>query len=101
MLMAHDISDFNPRVLPKNEYLERMQEETEDPIHKFIEQVEPGEYSGSELYNSYKEFCRIEGLLAHNHIKFGTQLLYLITNGSITRKIDKVKTKKSNNYVIE
>jgi hypothetical protein len=100
MLMTRDISNINIRVLPQNKYLEQLQEETKDPVQKFIEQVEAGEYTGSILYQQYRDYCTSEGLSIYTNTKFSTQLLYLTENGSIERDIERKKTKKSNNYII-
>ncbi len=100
MLLERDISNFNPRILPSNNYLEQLQENTIDSVQKFIEQVDAGEYSASVLYRMYKDYCIQEEYIPYSNTKFSTQLLYFTTNGCITRDIVKVKTKKSNNYTI-
>lgn len=100
MLLERDITNFNPRVLPENEYLKKLQEETMDSVQKFSEYVEPGEYTGSELYQIYKDYCVSEGMFQYSNTKFATQLLFLTENGSIKRSIERKKTNKSNNYII-
>jgi len=100
MLLARDISKINIRVLPENKYLEQLQEDTKDPVQKFIEQIDSGEYTGSVLYQQYRDYCTAEGLAMYTNTKFSTQLLYLTENGSIERNIERKKTKKSNNYII-
>ena len=101
MLLERDITAFNPRVLPENEYLKKLQEETMDSVQKFSEYVEPGEYTGSDLYQIYKDYCISEGIYQYTSTKFATQLLFLTENGSIKRSIERKKTKKSNNYIIK
>lgn len=100
MLLERNISDFNPRVLPENEYLKQLQEETMDLVQKFIEQIDSGEYTGSMLYQYYRDYCTLEGCYIYTNTKFSTQLLFLTVNGSIKRNIERKKTKKSNNYII-
>jgi hypothetical protein len=100
MLLERDITQFNPRILPKNAYLEQLQEDTKDSVQKFIEQVDSGEYTGSVLYQHYRDYCTAEGLPVYTNTKFSTQLLYLTENGSIERDIERRKTNKSNNYII-
>jgi hypothetical protein len=101
MLLTRDISKINIRVLPKNEYLEQLQEDTKDPVHKFIEQIDAGEYTGSILYQQYRDYCTAEGLAIYTNTKFSTQLLYLKENGSIERDIEKSRTLKSILYIIK
>jgi hypothetical protein len=101
MLNKRDISEFNPRILPVNIYLNNLQEETKDSILKFIEQVEEGEYSGNQLYKLYREYCYNEGIHSYSNTKFGTQLLYFIETGAICRNVEKKKTIKYNVYYIK
>jgi hypothetical protein len=100
MLLARDISTINIRILPENKYLEELQEDTKDSVQKFIEQIESGEYTGSTLYKQYKNYCTSEELYIYTNTKFSTQLLYLTENGSIERSIERKRTKKSINYII-
>lgn len=100
MLLAHDISEFNPRILPENEYLNKLQEDSVDVVQQFIEQIEEGEYTGSELYQMYRDYCGTEGIHAYTNTKFSTQILFLTENGSLKRQVERKKTKKSNNYII-
>jgi hypothetical protein len=101
MLLERDITKFNPRVLPENKYLNQLQEYTQDSIIKFIEQFESGEYSGSILYQNYRDYCELEGLPIYSNTKFSTQLLFFVENGSITREITKKRTKQSIIYTIQ
>lgn len=100
MLLARDISKINIRVLPENKYLEQLQEDTKDPVQKFIEHIDAGEYTGSILYQQYRDYCTAEGLAIYTNTKFSTQLLYLTENGSIEREIERKRTKRSINYII-
>jgi len=101
MLLARDITLFNPRTLPENTYLKQIQEDTTDSVQLFVDSVEEGEYTGGELYKMYKEYCTSEGLYAYTNTKFSTQLLFLKENGSITRGIERVRTKKCINYIVQ
>lgn len=101
MLLSHDISSFNPRLLPENTYLKQLQEDTTDSVQKFIDQCDPGEYSGNDLYHLYREYCAEEGIYSYTNTKFSMQLLFLKENGSIVRPVERRKTKKSNNYIIK
>lgn len=100
MLLTRDISKINIRVLPKNKYLEQLQEDTKDPVQKFIEQIDAGEYTASILYQQYRDYCTAEGLAIYTNTKFSTQLLYLKENGSIERDIERKRTKYSIYYII-
>ena len=100
MLLAHDISEFNPRILPENDYLNKLQEDSVDAVQKFIEQIEGGEYTGSELYQMYKDYCGGEGINVYTNTKFSMQILFLTENGSLKRQVERRKTKRSNNYII-
>jgi len=101
ILLQRDISNFNPRVLPENKYLEQLQEDTLDSVQKFIEQIESGEYSGSILYQQYKDYCELEGLQMYSNTKFSTQLLFFVENGSITRNITRKRSTHSIIYSIK
>ena len=101
MLLNRDISKFNPRVLPKNNYLDELQEDTMDSVQKFIEQIDSGEYIGSILYQQYRDYCTLEGFTVYSNTKFSTQLLFLTENGSIKRQIVRERTKKSTMYIIK
>ena len=114
MLLKRDISKFNPRVLPKNDYLENLQEETKDSIIKFIESpkkddngniiytpdeniiyaLENGEYGATSLYTQYRIFCSENEIPPYTNTKFGRQILFLVANGSIERSIIKKGCKK-------
>jgi hypothetical protein len=100
MLEEYEISDFNPRVLPENNYLNELQKETEDPIKTFIESVENGEYCASDLYDKYREYCNSKGHQVYSNTKFGTQMLYLLESGGIDRRVDKGRTKNGRVYII-
>ena len=101
MLLARDITSFNPRSLPENTYLKQLQEDTTDSVQKFIEQCEAGEYSGNELYHRYRDYCSDEGIYSYTNTKFSMQLLFLKENGSVVRPVERRKTNKSNNYIIK
>lgn len=101
MLLTRDISSFNPRLLPENTYLKQLQEDTTDSVQKFIDQCEPGEYSGNDLYQMYRNYCTEEGIYSYTNTKFSMQLLFLKENGSIIRPVERRKTNKSNNYIIK
>lgn len=92
---------FNPRVLPENTYLKQLQEDTTDSVQKFIDQCEPREYTGNDLYRLYREYCTEEGIYSYTNTKFSMQLLFLKENGSIFRPVERHNTKKSNNYIIK
>jgi hypothetical protein len=100
MLEEYDITNFDPRVLPENAYLRQLQEETVDSVQKFIDQIEADDYTGTRLYQEYKDYCLAEGLHLYTNTKFATQLLFLIENGSITRHIERNRTKKGIQYII-
>ena len=101
MLLQRDISNFNPRILPSNNYLEQLQEITINNVQSFVNQIDAGEYSSSVLYRMYKDYCISEEFVVYSHTKFSTELTYLKQNGSITRSIEKERTKKSIFYTIK
>jgi len=101
MLLAHDISSFNPRILPENTYLKQLQEDTTDSVQKFIDQCDPGDYSGNELYQLYRDYCTTENIYFYTNTKFSMQLLFLKENGSILRPVERRRSKKSINYIIK
>ena len=100
-LLARDITLFNPRTLPENTYLKQIQEDTIDSVQRFVDLVEEGEYSGGDFYRMYKEYCTSDGLYAYTNTKFSTQLLFLKENGSIVRTIERIRTKKCINYIVQ
>ena len=101
MLLARDITLFNPRSLPENTYLKQIQEDTIDTVQRFVDSVEEGEYTGGDFYRMYKDYCTAEGLYAYTNTKFSTQLLFLKENGSITREVVRNRTKKAVVYIIK
>lgn len=101
MLLAQDITSFNPRALPENTYLKQLQEDTTDSVQKFIEQCEAGEYSGNELYHRYRDYCSEEGIYSYTNTKFSMQLLFLKENGSIVRSVERHRTKQAVKYIIK
>lgn len=88
-LLARDIRAFDPRFMPENEYMKDVQETTKDSVLKFMDQVEAGEYSASELYDKYSVFCQEAKIHAYTSTKFGTQLLFFKETGAMTRGVEK------------
>ena len=90
-LLSIDISNFNPRTLPVNEYQDAVIESEKTDIDFFIEQWNGEEISSNDLYNSYKEFCITTNLqYSPNSISFGRKLLSYIRSGVLlkNRKAD-------------
>ena len=85
-LLSIDISNFNPRTLPDNEYQDAVIESEKTDIDFFMDAWNGEELSSNELYSSYKEFCITANLqYSPNSISFGRKLLSYIRSGVLLK----------------
>jgi len=83
-LLARDISNFEVRQLPKNDFQNSVikSEKTSEDI--FIEQWEGLPTRATDLFNEYRMFCGENSLrYAHNAAIFGKKLQSFVRNGTI------------------
>jgi phage/plasmid-associated DNA primase len=87
-LLARDISNFNIRELPVNNYMEQVIESEKSAEERFVEDWDGVELPSSELYTTYRSFCnRSDMEPCSNSITLGKLLLKYVRDGIIrTRK---------------
>jgi hypothetical protein len=82
-----DLTAFNVRELPPNEYQDAVIETEVRAEQRFIEWWDGNEVSGSQLFVEFRNYCRDHELLgADNNIAFGRSLLRMIGEGIIIKK---------------
>lgn len=91
-LAARDLSGFNPRVLPANEYQEAMFDTDRTPIQRFAEdemQEDGIWYPSNELFQAFQQYCIANGYPTkdNNAIAFGQKLSYFVLHGTIEKKV--------------
>lgn len=87
MLLARDISKWNPFDMPVSEYQKAVVDSEKNSEQDFIDQWDGEEASVGELFLLYKAHCAEQSLpSAHNVISFGKRLLPLLRDGVITKK---------------
>jgi hypothetical protein len=88
--MEMDLTDFNPRILPKDEYKEAIANAEKTSEQRFIESWEGNEVGATELYRLYVQYCAENQLPYCNSAKsFGMRLLVFIRDKKIFKKRDK------------
>lgn len=92
-LLSIDISNFNPRILPVNEYQDAVVKSEKTDIDFFMDAWNGEELSSNDLYNSYKEFCITTNLqYSPNSISLGRRLLSFIRSGVLLRRDGRANT---------
>ncbi len=85
-LLKIDLTGFDIRKLPANEYQEQVIETEESSEKKFFDQWDGEIASASRLYDIYKKYCQDTNLLfAPDQISFGKRLLPFIRDGFLTK----------------
>ena len=82
-----DLSDFEPTVFPKNEYMDQLKENEKSAEQRFIKVWDGKEITVIELYEKYSEFCfenKLNGV--NTMLGFGHKLLPFIRDKEITKK---------------
>lgn len=91
MLMERDISQFQVRALPVNEYQESLYEAERSPEQRFIEDGWPAgaEYTSAHAFQKYQGFCASSGFQqwTESAISFGQKMAYFVMQKSITKRV--------------
>jgi hypothetical protein len=86
-----NLADFNPRILPADEYKEAIASAEKSSEQLFIESWDGCEMGATDLYNLYREFCIEKQLPYCNSAKsFGMRLLIFIRDKKIFKKRDRI-----------
>ena len=86
-LMEMDLKEFNPRILPFDEYKEAIANAEKSSEQLFIESWEGGEVGATELYRLYVMFCVERQLPYCNSAKScGMRLLVFIRDKNILKR---------------
>jgi hypothetical protein len=89
-LMEMDLTKFNPRILPKDEYKEAIANAEKTSEQRFIESWEGNEVGATGLYRLYVQYCVENQLPYCNSAKsFGMRLLVFIRDKKIFKKRDR------------
>lgn len=87
MLLARDISKWNPFDMPVSEYQKAVVDSEKSSEQDFVDNWDGEPASVGELFLLYKAHCAEQSLpSAHNVISFGKRLLPLLRDGAITKK---------------
>lgn len=87
MLLARDISNWNPFDMPISDYQRAVVESEKNAEQDFVDNWDGAEASVGDLFLLYKAHCAEQSLPpAHNAISFGKRLLPLLRDGVITKK---------------
>jgi hypothetical protein len=88
-LASLDIAEFNPRILPKDEYKEAIAAAEKSSEQLFIEAWDGAECNATELFNKYCAFS-VENSLPHcsSAKSFGMKLLLFIRDNKIVKRRD-------------
>jgi hypothetical protein len=82
-----DLKDFNPRILPADEYKEAIANAEKTSEQRFIESWNGAETGATELYRLYVQFCAENQLPYCNSAKsFGMRLLVFIRDKRIFKR---------------
>jgi hypothetical protein len=87
-LLSVDLSNFNIREMPKNNYMDQVIESEKSAEERFVEHWEgTDELSSSEMYSAYRSFC-IENDIppCPNSITLGKLLMRFVRDGIIKAK---------------
>jgi len=90
-LLARDITTFNVRIQPKNEYQEALYETERSPEQRFVEEGWPAgaELKSQELFSRYQRFCSDNGFAkwTETSIAFGQKLAYFVLHKKILKRV--------------
>jgi hypothetical protein len=82
-----DLSTFNPRIMPQNEYLERAIEAEETPERSFLNQWDGTDTPMADLYQSYVQFCQLQRMRYVNNTKtFGLRIMEYLRDGIVNKR---------------
>jgi len=86
-LLSIDLTDFNIRTLPPNEYQEAVVETEIRSEQHFITQWSGTSTLATTLFNEYRDYCRASDFhYVDNAASFGRIMLQFIADGSVVKK---------------
>jgi hypothetical protein len=89
-LLGRDLSAFNPRIQPRNEYQESLYEVERSPEQRFIEDGWRAgvEYKSQDLFQVYLKFCSDQGFpkWTETAIAFGQKMAYFVLHRKIVKR---------------
>lgn len=95
MLLSRDLTSFNVRVQPKNEYQENLYEVERSPEQRFLEDGWPAgaEVTSSEAFKRYQSFCSDQGFpkWTETAIGFGQKLAYFVMQRKLIKRVGRRK----------
>lgn len=90
-LLARDLTSFDVRMQPKNEYQEALYETERTPEQRFIEDGWPtgSEFKSQDLFGRYQRFCDENGFpdRTQTAISFGQKLAYFVMHKRIVKRV--------------
>lgn len=94
-LSSIDLSAYQPRQHPKNEYQENLYETERSPEQRFVEDGWKGEeVSSMQLFKMFQTFCSENGFpkWTETAIGFGQRLAYFVMQKKVLKRIGRKKT---------
>ena len=86
-LLSFNLDDYNPRKQPENDVQDSVVESEKNELDLFIEQLDSNEYTPTELFTKYRDFCIEKELFyVKTTIGFGKKLLNYVVRGSISKR---------------
>jgi len=83
-----DLSDFEPTIFPKNEYMDQLKENEKSAEQRFMKMWDGAEVQITELFEKYCEFCAVNKLSGVSTIiGFGHKLLPFVRDREIVKII--------------
>lgn len=90
-LLQRDVSAWNIRLQPKNDYQEALYEVERTPEQRFLEDgwTAGAEYKSTDLFARYQRFCNDNGFpkWTETAIAFGQKLAYFVMQKKITKRV--------------
>lgn len=94
-LLARDLSGWNVRLQPKNDYQEALYEVERTPEQRFLDDGWPAgaEIKSQELFARYQRFCSDNGFpkWTETAIAFGQKLAYFVMQKKIVKRVGRAK----------
>ena len=91
LLSEIDLSDFDPRVLPQNDFTEMLKEQDMSPEERFIKEWDGKETRACDLYTNYTHYCFENGLqVLRNADSFGRKLIPMVRDKKLFRIVTRV-----------
>lgn len=95
MLAARDLSAFQVRLLPKNEYQEGLYDVERTPEQRFLEDGWPlnSEWSSAQAFRNYQTFCNDNGFpkWTETALGFGQKLAYFVMQRKLKKRTGRAR----------